>query len=275
MSNNFSARSSSNPSTDEHAIEAKLSGLDARLRQDREKARRSRQVMEEKCLMVQGELDAIKKQLENLQSDLQTIVEGTPQEEQLAREKETVHHLSTEVRFQHSELVHKLDKIEQARLRMLKENQERLKLTLQLRSRVQERRQKSRCLPELVQKRLHDEPCNDCDIRSKRAGRHYTGSLEDDILAEQAQEDLSTQQIQDKWLHLIRVQTQRYQQQAAVIERTNLAELKRVASGYEQHFAVFIPVDDSDQVDEDAVMKVLPEKARDLCALNLPPGSSD
>ena len=278
-------------SSDERAIEAKLSGLDAKLRQERERARRNRQVMEEKCHMVQGELDTVKQQIDSLRNDLQKIVTDTPKEEQLVKEKQTVQRLSTEVsqcvsleiaivedgnpgvesrwnshvstylplttiflllrwlwqvRFQHSELLHKLDKIQQVRQRLDKEGQERRKILEQLEVKVQHRRKRASFLQEQMETRQ----------QPSKAGKHNDTianpanknaaivCLQDDIAAEKAREEVSDEQVAEKWINLIAIQTQRFQQQTQRLERTNLARLKRIAAGYHHHFATLLDVEE-------------------------------
>ena len=63
--------------------------------------------MEEKCRMVQGEIDTIQNQVQSLQQDLDRIVQATPKEETLAQERKTVQQLAAEVRALWLETFHK------------------------------------------------------------------------------------------------------------------------------------------------------------------------
>lgn len=144
------------------------------------------------------------------------------------------------------------------RHRMLKEDLERQKLLTQLGSKLQKRRQKIASFQEEEQNRqphpIFVHPCQPNESPFLRRPPSASRScLEDDVWADQEalqqHESSNIDHIQEKWSHLITAQKERFQQQAMVLERTDIAALKRIVAGYYQHFAVFLEAEDSIMVD--------------------------
>ena len=148
-----------------------------------------------------------------------------------------------QVRFQHSELVHKLEKVEQIRQRMQDQKKEQEQRLSELQAKIQERGRKLYGFQQLCSKQklkrqasfLSETP----ETRPKRTPNpnEVMAFLKDILESEQGLDDgASSLQVKEKMVHLVKLQTRRLEQQSRELERTRVASLKRIAEGYRKHF---------------------------------------
>ena len=148
-----------------------------------------------------------------------------------------------QVRFQHSELVHKLEKVEQIRQRMQDQKKEQEQRLSELQTKIQERGRKLYGFQQLCNKQklqrqasfLSETP----ETRPKLTPNpnEVMAFLKDILESEQSLDDgASSLQVKEKMVHLVKLQTRRLEQQSRELERTRVASLKRIAEGYRKHF---------------------------------------